>query len=179
MHKASRPGLAAALAVTLLMPSSAARADQAVVARPTSSVLSERVNDGLATVWVTLGSKTEKPKLEFKVHRSPTTAWRMVGSWIGECIPDREQLERWQREHPRHPHRRLWAKALARKQYEAVVFLKRVILDTWPSCNREEAMSMRYTDVHEDYAAYRRQVLAVLPTLPPVPLTSSCGLLLE
>jgi hypothetical protein len=91
----------------------------------------------------------------------------MVGSWLGECLPDRALLQRWQREHPRHPARHLWAKALARTKYESLIFIKRDILDTWPSCTQEEAMSMRQTDLHDDYPAYRKQLLAVLATLPP------------
>ena len=182
MHKTKAIGVAAALVAALLSaPPSAHAAPFAAprIVRPSSLEQKTRVNDGLATMWVTLAATAEDTKVKFQVHRAPTTAWRMVGSWLGECLPDRALLQRWQREHPRHPARHLWAKALARTKYESLIFIKRDILDTWPSCTQEEAMSMRQTDLHDDYPAYRKQLLTVLATLPPVPFTSSCGLLLD
>lgn len=144
------------------------------------STLAARVSRGLATVNVTLGTtETDEPQMTFVVHRPPTSVYRVVGTWIGPCLPDAQQLKRWQRAHPKHPARRLWARALARKQYEALVFLRTDRLNTVPDCTTEEAMSMRHTDVHPDFAAFARQAKAVLPTLKPLPLTPSCGLLLE
>jgi hypothetical protein len=173
--------VAAALLAALVSPPSGHAAPPITpkVVRPQSLDVKSRVNDGLATMWVTLTGTAADSKVEFQVHRAPTTAWRMMGNWLGECLPDRTLLLRWQREHPQHPARALWAKALARKRYESLIFIRRDLLDTWPSCTQEEAMSMRQTDLHPGYPDYRKQLLAVLATLPPVPLTSSCGLLLE
>ncbi len=75
-------------------------------------------------------------------------------SWTNLCLPRRRILRRWQTEHAKWAAKTLWRRALARGQYEAVVFIKKYDDGFRPHCG-VEAMQMLHTDLHPDYAAYR------------------------
>ena len=168
--------VAALLAATLTLTSTA-RAENA-----SPSPLAKRVQAGLATVRVTFETGASGAVVELvERHRSRLMPLPVKPKWIGICLPDRQQVRTWLRQHQQHPQRALWQQALRRSGYEALVFLRSTDMETFPQCAEEEGLAMRHTDIHPEYARHVKRVMAAHAALPEperIPVTR-CDFLID
>jgi hypothetical protein len=119
-------------------------------------------SDGAAVVRVSLGRGKQPTTVTLlRVVRDPGATLVPDASWIGGCLPDRKQLQRWLHRHPRWAERKLWQRAARLSAYEALVFIKRRDGRVYPYCEVEGSF-LKHTDVHADYPAYLKQATAAL-----------------
>jgi hypothetical protein len=132
----------------------------------------------VVTVRVSLPTAGPPGVVVTRHHGSRTFPKLGDASWFGTCLADRAHLERWLKSEPHHPARRLWARALKKQGYEALVFLQGIGNDLRPAClSTADGTSMRHTDLHPDYREYVRHSLAgteppwrsTVPLHPPLP----------
>jgi hypothetical protein len=89
--------------------------------------------------------------------------------WNDRCIPSRKELTRWVVKHKSWKDRPLWQKALAARQFEALVFFAPYEGRLMPFCELER-MLLKHISLHPHYSSYVADVRAEWakrPTAPP------------
>ena len=141
--------LAAVLIVAAALDSPAEPLDVSALAARTQ---------GVVTVRVLLGNGREPATVQvLRIIGSFPSRVIADPSWIGGCVPDRDQLKRWLQRNRRAPQRAAWIQALRRPGYQAVVFLKIRDGVATPYCGGE-ALDLRHTNVHRRFASFVREV---------------------